>query len=70
MRTKRTNLEIRHCKEALRVEIQIGSAVAHDKKRKQFVFHVCDNEYRILHNGICIESGQSVEELMEVYNEL
>ena len=65
-----TLLKIVHCEEVLSQELMIGSDKARDGRRKRFVFHVWMNEYRVRHDGAIIDSGQAVEELLEVYNEL
>ena len=67
MRAKETQLEIKHCEEALNQELIIGSS--HDRK-KMFTFHVWSNEYKVWKNGVVIESGQALEELLECYNSL
>lgn len=64
------------CKESLNREIKIGSAYIAGKDCKRFVFHVWDNEYRVQvkkHGPYLwktVDSGQAVEELLEVYNKL
>lgn len=49
------------------VEIVAGSD---SRAKKRFVFHVLGNEWRVYHNGVVIDAGQAVEELLEVYNTL
>ena len=71
-----SELKLKHCTEALDKEIVIGSTVTALRERKRFVFHIWDNEYRVqvLKNRPLrwktIDSGQAVEELLEVYNYL
>lgn len=65
-----TDLEIQHCEQTMNQELMIGRDNARDGKRKQFGFHVWLNEYRVTHDGVIIDSGQAIEELLEVYNEL
>jgi hypothetical protein len=67
---KKIYLTTDHCEEVLRNEILIGSDKAYDGTRKRFVFVPWMNEYRVKHDGTVIDSGQAVEELLEVYNEL
>ena len=60
-----------HCKEALSREIIIGSvADCREDVYKRFVFHVLDNEYRVYSGKEIVASGQAVEELLDVYNNL
>lgn len=56
-----------HCEEVLNQELMIG---ADFERKKKFTFHVWINEYRVYHKGKCLDSGQAVEELLEVYNSL
>ena len=67
-------LTIKNCEVVLNQRLLIGSDTAQDGKRKRFYFHVWLNEYQIEHGligaGKIIDSGQAVEELLEVYNNL
>ena len=65
MKYPRIILETKHCEEVLNQELLMGSD---SDRKKRFTFHVFDNEYRVWHNGECIDAGQAVEELLEVYN--
>ena len=65
MNTKDVILETKHCEEVLNQELLIGLDYG---RKKRFTFHILDNEYRVWHNGECIDTGQAVEELLEVYN--
>lgn len=69
-----SKLTTEHCKEILNQRLLIGSDKASDGKRKRFYFHVWLNEYIVEHGSHgdekIIDSGQAVEELLEVYNEL
>jgi hypothetical protein len=81
-----SELKLKHCTEALDREIVVGSTSKAGKDVKRFVFHVLENEYRVQvkkyrtssplsHKPEAIswktvDSGQAVEELLEVYNEL
>lgn len=67
---KKIYLTTDHCEEAMRKELLIGSDRAKDGETKKFTFHVWNNEYRITHGGTVVETGQAVEELLEVYNDL
>ena len=60
-------LEIKHCKQALEREIDIG---VDTKKRKRFTFNIWENEYTVWHMGKAIDCGQALEELLEVYNNI
>ena len=64
---KRIELTIDHCEESLSQEILIG---LDSGKRKKFTFHVWLNEYRVYRGKEVIDSGQAVEELLEVYNSI
>lgn len=64
-------LKVEHCVEVLNQELLIGSDQLRNRKgRKKFTFHVFLNEYRVYKDYEVIDSGQSVDELLEVYNEL
>lgn len=67
-------LTTKHCEEVLNQRLIIGSGEAIDGSRKRFYFHVWLNEYQVEHGSHgkekIIDSGQAVEELLEVYNEL
>lgn len=64
-------LKVEHCVEVLNQELLIGSDRLRNRKgRKKFTFHVFLNEYRVYKDYEVIDSGQSVDELLEVYNEL
>jgi hypothetical protein len=65
-----TELTFEHCHEVLRRDILIGSAYTLDGHSKSFVFNPFFNEYRVMRGDAVIESGQAVEELLTVYNEL
>ena len=69
-----SDLDTRHVKEVLYQRLLIGSDKAIDGERKRFYFHVWLNEYQVEHGSHSrekiIDSGQAVEELLEVYNEL
>jgi hypothetical protein len=67
---KKKYLTVDHCEEVMRKELIIGSDRARDGKTKTFTFHIWDNEYTITHGGTVVETGQAVEELLEVYNAL
>jgi len=64
------------CEEALNREIALGSVSIAGKDCKRFVFHVLENEYRVQVKKYgpylweTVDSGQAVEELLEVYNRL
>ena len=59
-----------HCKQVMNRVLHIGVDVAVDGKRKQFVFHVGENEYQVFHDGQMIMSSQAPEMLLEAYNNL
>lgn len=65
-----TELTTKHCKEVLEQELLIGLDKACDGQTKRFKFHVWDNEYRVTHAGKLIDSGQAIEELLNIYNDL
>ena len=69
-----TGLTTRHCEEVLDQRLMIGSDKASDGVRKRFYFHVFLNEYQVEHGSHgserIVDSGQAVEELLEVYNDL
>lgn len=65
-----TDLSIKHCEEVMDKELMIGRSDSRCGKRKQFGFHVWLNEYRVSLDGVVVDSGQAVEELLEVYNDL
>ncbi len=67
MKYPKIYLKTSHCEEVLNQELLIG---ADSKREKKFTFHVWMNEYRVYSKGECIDSGQAVEELLEVYNSL
>jgi hypothetical protein len=51
--------------------VLIGSDRLRNRKgRKKFTFHVFLNEYRVYKDYEVIDSGQAIDELLEVYNEL
>lgn len=62
-----TDLTTDHCENILNTDIIIGS---HGSRYKKFTFNPWENEYRVWHHGKIIDSGQAVEELLEVYNAL
>ena len=64
-------LKVEHCVEVLNQELLIGSDRLRNRKgRKKFTFHVFLNEYRVYKDYEVIDSGQAIDELLEVYNEL
>lgn len=63
-------LTIQHCKEVMSKALLIGSDNAWDGRRKLFLFDVWENEYQVVHGLKVIDSGQAVEELLSVYNDL
>ena len=64
-------LKVKHCVEVLNQELLIGSDRLRNRKgRKKFTFHVFLNEYRVYKDYEVIDSGQGIDELLEVYNEL
>ena len=64
-------LSLKHCMETLDRELLIRSEKPRCRKgHKRFTFHVLLNEYRVYKNSEIIDSGQAVEELLEIYNEL
>ena len=69
-----SELTTRHCEEVLNQRLLIGSDVAKNSERKRFYFHVWLNEYQVEHGSHgsekIIDSGQAVEELLNVYNGL
>ena len=69
-----TDLNIRHCEEVMNRRLMIGSEDAKNGERKRFYFHVWLNEYQVEHGSHgsekVIDSGQAIEELLEVYNSL
>tara|TARA_R110000782_G_scaffold12895_4_gene38138 strand:+ start:4979 stop:5311 length:333 start_codon:yes stop_codon:yes gene_type:complete len=66
-RSGRHDLGCHHCQEVLDRELLIG---ADSERGKRFTFHVLRNEYRVHHLGKVVDSGQAVEELLEVYNRI
>lgn len=68
------DLTTKHCEDVLNQRLLIGSDKAKTGERKRFYFHVWLNEYQVEYgshgNEKVIDSGQAVEELLEVYNEL
>lgn len=64
---KRIDLELRHVEEVLTKDILIGSDSAREKK---FTFNPWANEYAIHHKGSQIDSGQALEKLLRVYNDI
>ena len=65
------DLKVEHCVQTLNQELLIGSDSLRNRKgRKKFTFHVFDNEYRVYKDYKVIDSGQAIEELLEVYNDL
>ena len=78
LETGMTDLNIRHCEEVMNQRLMIGSDEAKNGERKRFYFHVWLNEYQVEHGSHGSEkvifsnrdSGQAIEELLEVYNSL
>ena len=65
------DLKVKHCVEVLNQELLIGSDQLRNRKgRKKFTFHVFLNEYRAYKDYEVVDSGQAIDELLEVYNEL
>jgi len=56
-----------HCKEVLNTELRIG---VDTRANKKFTFHVWLNEYRVYKGDEIIDSGQAIEELLNIYNDL
>ena len=67
MENKNIELKVKNCVEVLDRELLIGSD---SSMKKSFTFNVFKGEYRVWHNGECIDAGQAVEELLEVYNSI
>ena len=67
MKYPRIILEMKHCHEVLNTELLVGSD---SDRKKRFTFQVLENEYRVYHNAEIVDSGQALEELLEVYNSL
>ena len=67
---KRIELTVKHCIDVLDAEICIGRDKALDKKKKEFSFNSLKNEYSVWHDDYKVDSGQAIEELLNVYNEL
>ena len=65
-----TVVTIENCREVLTRDLLIGAASTLDGESKAFVFNPFCNEYRVMRGLKVIESGQAVEELLAVYNEL
>lgn len=64
-------LNVIDCKSALDRTILIGNGKSKkDGQVKEFLFHIWDNEYQVRLNYMVIDSGQAIEELLEVYNNL
>lgn len=70
MKFASSELNVSHIEEVLRKDILIGSANACDGKNKRFLFNPWSNEYRVTHDDIQVDSGQAIEELLDVYNSL
>lgn len=60
-------LSVEHCQQVMESDLLIGS---YSKKKKMFTFNPWANEYRVWHHRKIIDSGQAVEELLDVYNSL
>jgi len=67
---KLVELTIDHVRDVLLKEIEIATAVCRDGKRKRFTFNAWRDVYSVTKSGDVVDGGQSLEELVNIYNEL